>query len=101
MEGFLIRRWCPILRGCGRASILPPSATSQWGWGFHTVQGGIDPGNRRFRPRHVGIVGVWKYFGSGDGILSSSGAAEPRRCPEDQFLPRATSMSPSQSAISQ
>ena len=32
------------------------------GWGFHTVEGGIDPGDHRFRPRFVGIVDVWKDF---------------------------------------
>ena len=31
------------------------SAISQWGWGFHTVPGGIDPGDHRFRPRFVGV----------------------------------------------
>ena len=28
-------------------------ASSQWGWGFHTVRGGIDPGDHHFRPRFV------------------------------------------------
>ena len=32
-----------------------------WGWGFHTVRGVIDPGGRRFRPRFVGVVDVWKH----------------------------------------
>ena len=32
------------------------SATSQWGWGFHTVWSGIDPGDLHFRPRVVGFV---------------------------------------------
>ena len=27
------------------------------GWGFHT-----DPGDRRIRPRFVGVVDVWKDF---------------------------------------
>ena len=31
------------------------SASSQCGWGFHTVLGGIDPGDPRFRPRVVGV----------------------------------------------
>ena len=30
------------------------------GWGFHTMGGGIDPGDHRFRPRFVGVVNVWK-----------------------------------------
>ena len=40
---------------------------SQWSWGFHTVRGGIDPGDRRFRPRVVGVVDVWKIFYAGMG----------------------------------
>ena len=32
------------------------------GWGFHTVLGGIDPGDHRFRPRFAGVVDVWKDF---------------------------------------
>ena len=32
------------------------------GWGFHTVQGVIDPGDHRFRPRFVGFINVWKDF---------------------------------------
>ena len=43
------------------------------GWGFHTVRGGIDPGDHRFRPRDVGFVDVWKYFWPGDGTLFCSG----------------------------
>ena len=68
MEQFLIRGWDPILPGCGgtstlargeispRAGPMSPSRSpsrstiSQWGWGFHTVEGGIDPGDLRFRP---------------------------------------------------
>ena len=29
-----------------------------WGWDFHTVQGGINPGDIRARPRVVGVVDV-------------------------------------------
>ena len=29
------------------------------GCGLHTVQGDIDPGDHRFRPRFVGVVNVW------------------------------------------
>ena len=32
------------------------------GWEFHTVRGGIDPGDRCFRPWFVGVVEVWKDF---------------------------------------
>ena len=35
-----------------------PSATSQWGWSFHTVRGGIDPGDLYFRPPFVGVVEI-------------------------------------------
>ena len=32
------------------------------GWGFLTVRAGIDPDDRRFRPRFVGAVDMWKDF---------------------------------------
>ena len=32
------------------------SAIRQWGWGFHTVHGGVDPGGHRFRSRFVVVV---------------------------------------------
>ena len=65
MERFPIRRWMLILPGCRetsalargklspRASSMGPiqSAITQWGWGFHTLRGGIDPRDLRFRPR--------------------------------------------------
>ena len=38
------------------------SAIGQWGWGFHTVRDGFDPGDQRFRPRVVGVVELWKGF---------------------------------------
>ena len=34
------------------------STIGRWGWGFHTVRGGFDPGEHRFRPRVVGVVDV-------------------------------------------
>ena len=40
----------PILSGCRWVIGL--------GWGIHTVRGGIDPGNLRFRFRFVGVVDV-------------------------------------------
>ena len=43
------------------------------GWSFHTVRGGIDPGDHPFRPRFVGVVAVWKDFWFGDVTLSSPG----------------------------
>ena len=42
-------------------SISPSqSATSQWGWGFPTLRGGIDPGDPHFRPRFAGVVETWQ-----------------------------------------
>ena len=77
------------------------SAITQWGWGFHIQRGGIDQGNLRFCTHVVRVVSICKNFHSGDEILSSPGVAGPRRCPERQLSPRAESMSPSQSAITQ
>ena len=68
---------------------------------FHTLRGGIDPGDLCFRPQVVGVVEVWRELSSGDKTLSSPGAAGPRRWPERQLSPRAGSMSPSQSVITQ
>ena len=80
---------------------LSQLATSQVGWGFHTLRGGIDPGDLRFRPRVVGVVEMWKDFQYEDETLSYPGVAGPRRCPERQLSPRAGAMSLSQSATSQ
>ena len=41
---------------------LYQSATSQWGWGFYTLRGAIDPGDLRFRLRVVGFIEIWKDF---------------------------------------
>ena len=38
----------------------PQPISNQWGWGFDTLRGGIDPGDLRFRPRLAGVVNVWK-----------------------------------------
>ena len=67
----------------------------------HTLRGGIDPGDLRFRPQVFGVVEIWKDFCPGDGNLSSLGAAGPRRWPEGQLSLRAGSMSSSPSAIIQ
>ena len=32
------------------------SAIGQWRWGFHTVRGGVDPGEHRFRSRVVEVL---------------------------------------------
>ena len=74
IETFLIRRWELFLPGCGgtsvlarwqlspRASSMGPiqSAITQWGWGFHTLWTGIDPGVLRFPPRVALIVKIPK-----------------------------------------
>ena len=74
MKGFLIRKF--ILPGCDRTSTLArgalspradsmsfnQSATSRWGWGLHTLPGGIDPGDICFLPRVVEVVDVWRDF---------------------------------------
>ena len=69
-----------------RAGSMSPSqsAITQWGWRFQTLRGGIDPGDLRFRPQVVGVAEIW-----------------PWRWPEGQLSPRAGSVSPSQSAITQ
>ena len=68
-------------------------ATSQCGWGFHTLRGDIDPGDRHFRLRVAGVVDMWRELSSGDETLSSLGAAEPRRRLEEQPSPRPGSIS--------
>ena len=72
---------------------LSQSATSRWGWGFHIVQGGLDPGDLRFRLWVIGVVDVLKDFFSGYGNLPFPGAAGPRRCPQGQLSPRVGSVS--------
>ena len=76
MEGFVTRGWEIIPPGAAgprrwpegqlspRAGFMSPSqsATSQWGWRFHTVRSGIDQGELRFRPRFVGVVEIWNDF---------------------------------------
>ena len=39
---------------------LHETATNEWGWGFHTVRGGIDPGDLRFRNQDVGSFRMLK-----------------------------------------
>ena len=80
---------------------LSQSATSQLGWGFHTLPGASDPGDPRFRPRVVGVVDIWKYFKCRDESLSSPGEAGRRRWPDRQLSPRTGSRSLSQLATSQ
>ena len=67
---------------------LSQSETSQYGRVFHTVLGGIDPGDPRFRFQVVGVVEISKDFLIRGEILSSPGAAGPRRCPEGKLSAR-------------
>ena len=71
-----VTRGCEILPGCGGTSALARGATlaARWlhepqpisnhpmGLGFHTLRGGIDPEDPRFRPRVVGVVETRKGF---------------------------------------
>ena len=38
-------------------------------WSFHTVRGGIDRVDNRFRLRLIGVVDIGKVFCSEDGIV--------------------------------
>ena len=38
------------------------SAFILWGWDFHILRGGVDPGDHRFCPPLVGVVDAWKDF---------------------------------------
>ena len=64
MEQFLIRGWEHIFPGvrCLLYTVPSQTAIGQWDWGFHTLRGGFDPGDHRFRPQVVGVVRVWKYI---------------------------------------
>ena len=35
-------------------------AIGRWGWDFHTVRGGVDPEDHRFRLQVVGVLDVWR-----------------------------------------
>ena len=54
-EGFMIRGWYIILPGWFRLLRTP-------GCGFHSVRGGIDPGDHCFCSRFVGVVYAWNDF---------------------------------------
>ena len=83
-----------MVKFCPRVTLVlfscpSQSAISRRGWGFHTVRGGFDPGDHRFRPWVVGVVDVWRDCRTGDEDLSSRGAARSRCSPEGQLPPRA------------
>ena len=44
---------------------LSQSAITRWGWGFHTLGSGINPGDLRFRPRVVGVVDMEGFLTRG------------------------------------
>ena len=84
MDDFLIRVRSRIVFGCGgtltlakRTSLLSrrlyETATIEWGWVFHTMRGGIDPGVVRVRPHDVGFFGLVNDFSSGDETILSPG----------------------------
>ena len=68
------RRW-PEGRMSPRANCMIPSQSAKHPeeLGFHTVRGGVDPGDDCIPPRGVRVVQVWEDFSSGDGNLSSPG----------------------------
>ena len=113
MGGFLTRRWELILPGCSGTSALAREATiaacclhepqpisnQPVGLGFQHHAGRYRPGGSAFSSPASWSCRDMDGFLTGDGELSSPGAAGPQRWPEGQLSPRAGSMSPSQSAI--
>ena len=47
----------------------PQPICDQYGWDFHTVRGGVDPGDHRFHSRGVGVVNVRRGLRTGDRAL--------------------------------
>ena len=45
------------------------SAIGRWSWGFHTVRGGITPGDNMFRPRVVAVLEMRRDFQTRGGAL--------------------------------
>lgn len=62
MKIFMIPRWGLNIPGCGEKSTMSPRKTVNQpvGFGFHTLRGGVDAGDVRFRPRVVGVVYILK-----------------------------------------
>ena len=50
------------INGLGMTPSPPPVGLSLRtpGWGLHTVRGGVEQRDRRFRPRFVGVVDIRK-----------------------------------------
>ena len=44
----------------GDESLSSTDVACQWGWGFHTLRGGIDLEDLCFCPRVIAVVDKWK-----------------------------------------
>ena len=65
-----VRRKCPPLMGLYRPRTAPWSSNqsiSQRGWGFLTVQGGVDRRKPCLLPRLMEVLDIWNDFWTGDG----------------------------------
>ena len=72
------RRWPEVQLPPRSGSMsLRQSVTTQFGWGFRTLQRGIETGDLRFHPRVIGVVGIWEDFLSRDWNSEFLGAAGP------------------------
>ena len=58
--GAELRRWLDRQLS-PRSGSMSSSQSAIIGWGFHTVPGGIDPGDHFCRPRVVGAADGWKH----------------------------------------
>ena len=54
------RGWCFVGKVEADVCVGAVVVFGPWDWDFHTVQGGVDPGEFDFRPRGVGIAEIWK-----------------------------------------
>ena len=68
-----------------RALSPSQSTTILWGCGFYAMRDRNEPGDLRFGPCVIEDVESWKYLLSGNGKLSSPGAAGHRRWPDGQL----------------
>ena len=78
-----------------RAALAPRTAANQQSasrWGFHTVRGDIDPGDRHFNPRRLGVADLYPYRRTSD---SGMGPYPPRLAP----TPRTSANQQSASAV--
>ena len=61
---------------------LYETATSERGWGFNILRGGLDRGNLRLCSRVVEVEEIWRIFLCGDETAPFPGSAGPKRRPE-------------------